>query len=263
MEELQLGGKLSQDTANEVMRSSAGKAGRFGTGLGLGRDVSARDLGLKSLALEQYRLNQANAFGGQQDSWLAAHSGAKNRYGLDSASLGLQAQSIRNSLGLSLDQLGQQDRAYANQIWLQNQQQKQYEDQLYRTDQNSAYARAMQTAQFGQSIAQPTVGLNAGSYADLVTGKANAAQAAASNQAGIAAQTANGLTQLGGNLMGSALGGYMSGGYGQTQTPSSLYTPKSTSLYTNSINPAATGGAYNPFGLPSSGQFASSFGVGK
>jgi hypothetical protein len=57
--ELALGGGLDVQTRNEVMRAAAAKAGQGTGNLGLGRDVSARDLGLSSLALNQQRLQNA------------------------------------------------------------------------------------------------------------------------------------------------------------------------------------------------------------
>jgi len=66
---LALGGKLDAETQNAVTRSgianAAGVAGARG-GMGLGRDVVARDLGLTSLQLENQRLAQALQGGAQE-----------------------------------------------------------------------------------------------------------------------------------------------------------------------------------------------------
>ncbi len=61
-QDLALGGKLSADTQNSVTRKGLATAGTVGGGLGLGRDIVARDLGLTSQQLEQQRLS--NAFSG-------------------------------------------------------------------------------------------------------------------------------------------------------------------------------------------------------
>lgn len=67
--DLALGGTLDQETQNAVTRhglaTAAGVAGPGG-GLGLGRDVVARDLGLTSLQLQQQRLANASQLGGQE-----------------------------------------------------------------------------------------------------------------------------------------------------------------------------------------------------
>lgn len=67
--DLALGGKLSQDTQNLATRKAAATAGGIagpGGGLGLGRDLTARDLGLTSTQLEQQRLQNASQLGGQE-----------------------------------------------------------------------------------------------------------------------------------------------------------------------------------------------------
>lgn len=65
--DLGMGGKLDLDTRNEVTRHAAATAGTVAQGgLGLGRDVSARDLGLTSLQLQQQRLANATQLGGME-----------------------------------------------------------------------------------------------------------------------------------------------------------------------------------------------------
>ncbi len=68
MQNLQLGGKLGVDQQNLVTRQALANAGSInqGGGLGLGRDLVARDLGVSSLSLERDRLAQASQLGGQQ-----------------------------------------------------------------------------------------------------------------------------------------------------------------------------------------------------
>lgn len=73
--QLNLGGKLDPETQNQIMRAALAKAGSVAPGgLGLGRDISARDLGLNSLQLYQQRLNNASTIGGQQLSEQSAQA---------------------------------------------------------------------------------------------------------------------------------------------------------------------------------------------
>ena len=66
-QQLDLGGKLDAETQNQIMRAALAKAGNVAPGgLGLGRDITARDLGLTSLQLQQQRLQNASTIGGQQ-----------------------------------------------------------------------------------------------------------------------------------------------------------------------------------------------------
>lgn len=64
--DLGLGGQLSQDAQNMATRRALAQAGTVGGGLGLGRDLVARDLGLSSMAIEQQRLQNASQLGGQE-----------------------------------------------------------------------------------------------------------------------------------------------------------------------------------------------------
>lgn len=64
--DLALGGRLSQDQQNEATRRGAAAAGTSTGGLGLGRDLAARDLGLTSYQVEQQRLANAAGIGGQE-----------------------------------------------------------------------------------------------------------------------------------------------------------------------------------------------------
>jgi len=121
--DLALGGQLSQDVQNAVIRRGLANAGSVGGGLGLGRDVSSRDLGLTSLQLEQQRL--ANAFNGG---------------------------------GLELN------RETANSTDLLN------HIQMLQSLNNGERNFALNAANFGQSIAQPIVGLDPSAIANLKTG---------------------------------------------------------------------------------------------
>lgn len=62
-EELDMGGELPLDIRNLVTRRALAKSGAVSGGLGLGRDLSARDLGLTSLQLRQQRLQNAADIG--------------------------------------------------------------------------------------------------------------------------------------------------------------------------------------------------------
>ena len=74
-QQLDLGGKLDAETQNQIMRAALAKAGNVAPGgLGLGRDITARDLGLTSLQLQQQRLQNASTIGGQQLSEQTAQS---------------------------------------------------------------------------------------------------------------------------------------------------------------------------------------------
>jgi hypothetical protein len=64
--DLALGGKLGVDQQNEVARRAIARTGSVTGGLGLGRDVTARDLGLTSYNVEQQRLQNAAGIGGQE-----------------------------------------------------------------------------------------------------------------------------------------------------------------------------------------------------
>lgn len=167
--QLALGGTLDTATRNEVTRGAAARAGRVGGGgLGLGRDISARDLGLRSNDLLNSRLASASAIGAQDQSFLN-----------NAANFGLQNSSQRMGLAQLLQDLGQQD-----------------------------FNRQFQLAQFGQSIARPETGLDASSLVNLSVGNQNATNAAAQNAAAIQAQSGNALMGLGGNLLGTAAGAY-------------------------------------------------------
>lgn len=65
--DLALGGTLSTDAQNLATRKALANAGAVGGGgLGLGRDLVARDLGLTSMQVEQQRLQNASQLGGQE-----------------------------------------------------------------------------------------------------------------------------------------------------------------------------------------------------
>lgn len=184
--DLALGGALDTNTRNEISRRAAANAGMVGGGgLGLGRDLSARDLGISAMQLGNQRLNTAAAIGAQDQ----AFNNAASQFGLQNT-----AQRL-SSAGLISD-LGQQD-----------------------------FNRQFQLAQFGQSIARPETGLDPSSLVNLTTGNQNAANAAAQNAAAVQAQSANAMMGLGGNLIGTGAGLYANQNRQATKTPTAASTP--------------------------------------
>lgn len=184
--DLALGGALDTNTRNEISRRAAANAGSIGGGgLGLGRDLSARDLGISAMQLGNQRLNTAASIGAQDQ----AFNNAASQFGLQNT-----AQRL-SSAGLISD-LGQQD-----------------------------FNRQFQLAQFGQSIARPETGLDPSSLVNLTTGNQNAANAAAQNAAAVQAQSANAMMGLGGNLIGTGAGLYANRGQQATKTPTAASAP--------------------------------------
>lgn len=151
--DLGLGGKLSQDVQNATVRRGLAAAGTAGPGLGLGRDVAARDLGLTSYGIEQDRLKTAAGLGSQE---------------MDLASN--NSTNLLNKLSL------------LNSI---NSNQKNF---------------ALGAAQYGQNIAQPTVGLDPSSIANIYAGNASNKSAALSNQANIYGAQGQGYLNAAGQL---------------------------------------------------------------
>lgn len=103
-EELAMGGDIPLDVRNLVARTAASKASSVGGGgLGLGRDINARDLGLTSLDLRNQRLTNALSTG--QAYFDAGQGLFGNRFNATSAfnQLGNQGFSRR----LAVAQIGQ------------------------------------------------------------------------------------------------------------------------------------------------------------
>lgn len=189
--ELGLGAALPQDVRNEIMRAAAARSGTVSDGLGLGRDISARDLGLSSLQLLQQRLQNASQIGQQQ--------------------LGQQQFNVGTN--------------FNNQANLFN------TIQALQSLRQGEFARALGAGQYGQAIAQPVVGIDPSSVANIAVGNVNAQQAQRANLANVYGQMGQNLGGLAGNLIGysmmnykqpqvQSLGSvtYSSGGY--TGTPS-------------------------------------------
>lgn len=165
-ENLGLGGKLDIDTQNAVTRRGLATAASVGGGgLGLGRDVVARDLGLTSLQLQQQRLNDASKIGAQE--------------------FGVEQENNNTLFNNSANVL--------NQI------------QLLRAIQDGKFGRNLAAAQYGQSIAPPVVGLDPASAGNIMVGNANNAQAALANKANISGQQSSNYANLAGNALGYGL----------------------------------------------------------
>lgn len=186
-EDLALGGILPQDVAQLVARRAYARAGTTGS-LGLGRDISARDLGLTSLDLRNQRLANALAAGGAE-------------VGLEqgNAAMRLSAEQLRRqgllaAQGATAADLARRENAYFNQ------------NSLAQQIQSGDFARALAAAQLGQNIAMPQSGLDPGAVVNLAVGNVNQASNAQQQANALAAQAAQQRTALGGQLIGTALG---------------------------------------------------------
>lgn len=194
--DLARGGRLDEDVQDAVTRAALARTGRTMGGLGLGRDVAARDLGLTSMDVAQQRLQRASQLGGQELGMSQAR-----------AQMGLAEQEAGNQLAL------------ANASNLLN------KLQLLQQVQTAGFGRTLSAAGLGQSIAPPVVGLDPGAIASAVTGNAANLSAAKSNLANIYGAQGQGLMQLGGQLAGAGILAGMGGGAapsGGTGVPSYL-----------------------------------------
>lgn len=166
---LELGGKIDADTQNAVTRKGLANAAQVGGGgLGLGRDVVARDLGLTSLQLQQQRLEDAGRLGAQE--------------------LGIGQENNNTAFNNSANLL--------NRI------------QLLRAISDGTFGRGISAAQYGQSIQQPIVGLDPSAVANIAVGNANNQGAASANQANIYGAQSSNYANLAGNALGYGLLNY-------------------------------------------------------
>jgi len=242
--DLALGGELPQDVRNLVARNAAARSGAVSGGLGLGRDITARDLGLTSLDLRNQRLARAAALGGQEAALEQANAAMRSqaeqfgRQNLFQSQAALDAQDARvaqnyatdaqiaaardallsqnyatdASLMASRDALRQN--AYATDAQLAAQRDalasSNYFNQagLLQNIASGDFARAFQAAQLGQSIQQPTSGLDPGSVANLAVGNTNAVANKAQQDAAARIAAANQQSALGGQLIGVGAGLY-------------------------------------------------------
>ncbi len=163
--DLAMGGRLPQDVQNLVTRRALSNSGTVSGGLGLGRDISARDLGLTSLDLSNQRLQTAGQLGAQE--------------------LGVETENNNTAFNNASHQL--------NLV------------QLLRSLGGDQFGRSLSAAQYGESIARPVVGLDPGSVADLAVGNASNKSAALSNSANIAGRQSQNYLNLAGQIGGNAL----------------------------------------------------------
>lgn len=205
--DLSLGGELPQDVRNLVARQALARSGTVTGNLGLGRDITARDLGLTSLQLAQQRLQNATTLGQAQSS-----------EGLANAGFDLQSQLAgTNNLFNSANFLSTID--------------------------SGNFAKALAAAQLGQNIAQPASGLDPGSVANLAVGNTNAInqqqQQALALQSGVGGAQA----QLGSSLLGAGLG--IAGNfYRPTTTTPAVNTPVYTSPVIQTSPSSYSAGGY-------------------
>jgi len=211
--DLSLGGALPLDVQNAATRSALAKSGSTSGGLGLGRDLVARDLGLTSLDLQQQRLNNASTLGN-----------AEAALGQGNAALSLQAQlagtnNLFNTANL-LNSIGSGD-----------------------------FAQRLALAQFGQNIAQPASGLDPGSIANLAVGNSNATAAGQQQAAALQAAAANQKSAQAGQLIGTGLGIASKYFTPSTYTPTTTYAPTGiVNGATAAYSPYSSAGVLNGFG---------------
>jgi hypothetical protein len=169
---LALGGNLDVDTQNAVTRAALAKAGTIqgGTGLGLGRDVTARDLGLTSMNVAEQRLNDASNLGQVDQGINSTQQQLQNQLNQTNQTNRLNISSLLNSLG-----------------------QQQFQNQL-------------NIGQFTQGIQGPAVGLDPGSAANIAIGNANLQAGAGQQAAAIQAQGQTQANQIYGQAAGTAIG---------------------------------------------------------
>jgi hypothetical protein len=210
-QQLALGGTLDLETQNAATRgafANAGSTAGGSGGLGLGRDLQARDLGLTSLQLQQQRLQNASQIGAQQAA-----------VGQGNANLSMQGQ------------LAGQGNLFNSANFLSN------------LD-NGNFARQLNAATLTQNIANPATGLDPGSVTNLAVGNAGA-KAAGYQQAGaINIAGANQQSAAGGQMLGVGAGllsKYGPGLYSQYANPGA----GSATTYSNYLanNPSSSAAA--------------------
>lgn len=188
-EQLALGGNLDPELQNLVTRKSLANAGTIAPGsVSLGRDLTARDLGLTRMDILNQRINTAAGLG-------QAQLGAAQA---DESKMLTRAQLIAQLQG-------------------------------------QRFGQNLGVAQYGQSIAQPIVGLDPTAVANVTVGNATNQSKVFANQANAYGTQANNAYQAAGGLFGNAFANYK---------PAA--TPSANSYAGNwTINPA-TGQPYRP-----------------
>ncbi len=218
--DLALGGELPQDVRNLVARNALARSGSVTGGLGLGRDLTARDLGLTSLDLRNKRLQNAAALGAQEAALgqgNAALRQANDSLGVNVAGLNLQGEQYgRGNLFDSA--------SFLNNI------------------QSGDFQRALAAAQLGQNIAAPTAGLDPGSVVNLAVGNSNLAANSAQQAAALQAQAGNQKSALGGQLLGTSLGFIQN--YLNKPAPTSYSYPAASGYYAPPLGGNSSSAAY-------------------
>ncbi len=120
-QQLSMGGQLDPETQNLVTRTSLANSGAVGQGSGLGRDITARDLGLTSMQVGQQRLQNASQLGSQelgqnQSNLQALMQRVSGLQSIGSQNFGqyLQAAGLGNQLQQNSPQLGLSGSSIAN-----------------------------------------------------------------------------------------------------------------------------------------------------
>lgn len=226
--DLALGGELPQDVRNLVARRALARSGQVTGGLQLGRDLTARDLGLTTLDLRNQRLAQAAALGSQEAGLEQANAamraqaeqfGRQNLLQSQQALAGYDAQQAQNyatdaqiaQARAALDSSNFFNRAgleSQNYNTAANRDSQNYFNQanLLQNIANGDFSRVMSAAQLGQNIAAPMAGLDPGSVVNLAVGNSNLAANSAQQAAALQAASGNQKSALGGQLLGTGLG---------------------------------------------------------
>lgn len=186
--DLSQGGLLSLDQRNEATRRAGATAGTVTGGLGLGRDIAARDLGLTSYAVEQQRLNNAANLGGMELN--------QNQF----------------NAGNFMNQFNSLTGYY-----------------------NQKRGLDLATAQYGESIARPVVGLDPASYANLAVGNQNVKTQAQMGVANATGAMGSSLMNFGGSMIGGYMGGMGGGGSSTVPWSQSGFAGASKSPIYNSV----------------------------
>lgn len=217
--DLRLGGELPQDVRNLIARQALAKSGTVTGGLSLGRDLTARDLGLTSLDLRNQRLRTAAALGGQEAALEQANAAMRlgaEQYGR--ANL-LQSQGALDAVDARNAQLAAQRDALASSNYFN-------QANLLQNIQSGDFGRLFQAAQLGQNIAQPQSGLDPSTIANLAVGNVNA-QAGQQQQAlALRSGAANAMTGFGSSLAGTGIG--LAANFANRQPTVQPYTPFSS-----------------------------------
>ncbi len=206
-QDLALGGQLPFDVRNLIARKALAQSGAVSGGLGLGRDITARDLGLTSLQIEQQRLNNAATLGNAEAALGAGNASLRQNYNAQSLAAQQYARDNLLNSGNFLSNI-----------------------------QGGDFARALAAAQLGQGITPPASGLDPGSIANIAVGNVNNMNNAAQQAAALRVQQANGQTNLAAQGIGTGLGVIANAiGNSRTGSGSSLAPVSSLPTFTSSM----------------------------